>query len=257
MANVYPWPPVAVAAKFWNLDTPISKSYSMTTGRRFASGSMTPRRMVKVTVQGRRNYGLGYMAALERLLEGGLHFVRISSCRMTFGEVGDFGETGRQGHFFDWRGNANASTEFDWRTQDGGDWFTWFEGFDAGASIVSGSSGRTIRVSASLPPQGTIVAVPGEFVTVFTALNPQGETHMVTNVATVSSGRTADIKLATPVSGNGRINLNTSEEGIFELNSEFPDLGRSGAEVPDFTLQFREVLLAEIAEGIVEVNPWT
>lgn len=260
MANVYSWPPVAVIAKMWNLDQPVSRSYSMVSGRRFASASLPPRRRAKISVQGRRNYGLGYLAALERFLQGGLHLVRLTSCRMAFGEVGDFGVYGRQGSYFDWRETGNASTEFGWRTQDSGDSFLWFEGFSAWASTVVGLGGRVIQVAGTLPPLGSIVALPGEFVTVFTSLNPQGETHMVANVVKVQTGETgnvANFRLVTPVSGPGRINLNTSETGVFELNSPFPDLGRVGADVPDFTLDFREILEGEVSEGLTELNPWT
>lgn len=258
MAIVYAWPPVAAVAKTWNLDSPLSRSYGMTTGKRFASGARTPRRRVKVTVHGRRLNGLGHMAALERLLKGGLNFVRLTSCRMAFGQIPGEWPEGRQGRFFSWRETGSPATEFSWMTQAGGDPFLWFEGMYITATVNSGSGGLTLTLTGDFPP-GQVVAMPGEFITVYTALNPQGETHMVTNTAISSSGslpRTVVIRLATPVSGPGRVDLNTSETGIFELNSDFPELGRSGDSVPDLQLEFREILPSEIAEGFTEVNPW-
>ena len=255
MVNIYPWPPVPAIGKFWNLDQPISKSYSMTSGRRYASKVMTPRRRAKIIVYGRRDYALGYMAALERLLEGGVHLVRLTSCRLTFGPVGEF-PNGRGGSFeFGWRETSVASTEFKWQVPDPE--FIWYDGIYAYAGVVAGSGGTTIALNGELPVN-QIIAVPGEFITIHTALNPGGEKHMVTNVAVSGNSQPrVTLKLATPVSGPGRINLNTSEVGLFELNSDFPDLGRSGAEIPDIELSFRQVFANEVSEGFTEVNPWS
>lgn len=260
MANVYAWPPVAAVSKFWNLDAPVSKSYSMTSGRRFASSVMLPRRRAKVTVHGRRQNGLGYMAALERLLAGGINFVRLTSCRMAFGQVADFGEDGRQGQFFNWREINDSATNFAWNEEAAGPEFLWFEGLFLQSNLVGGAGGRSITITGPLP-RNAIIALPGEFITVYTELNPNGEVHMVTNLVMSNNSsttpRSATIKLATPVSGPGRVDLNTSETGIFELNASFPDLGRSGDSIPDLQLDFREVFPQEIPEGLVEVNPWT
>lgn len=259
MATVYAWPPVAAIAKSWNLDTPISRSYSMTSGKRFASAARTPRRRVKVLVHGRREYGLGYMAALERALMGGINLVRLTSCRMSFGLIGDMPD-GRSGSYFDWRDTSDPATEFIWQTEDGGPSFIWFDGLFIDAAVVSGSGGRTLTVTGNFPRNG-IIALPGEFITIFTSANPGGETHMIANLVrasdTPANPRTATIKLVTPASGPGRVDLGVHETGIFELNSAFPDLVRSGDQVPDFQLEFREVFESEIPEGIVELNPWT
>lgn len=255
MAIVYAWPPVLATSKTWNLDSPISRSYGMTTGKRFASAAGTPRRRATITVLGRRNNGLGHMAALERLLRGGINLVRLTSCRMAFGPVGEFGPLGRSGSYFSWRVDGTPPTEFGWTVPD--DPFVWFEGAFISATINSGSGGYRITLTGQIPAN-SVIAIPGEFITIITAANPEGETHMVINTArsTAGPGQSVIIRLATPVSGPGRVNLNTFETGIFELNSDFPDLGR-GADVPDFPLEFREIFPGEIAEGITESNPWT
>lgn len=257
MALVFPWPPVATSAKMWNMTTPISKSYSMTSGKRFASAASTPRRKAKLTVYGRRNNGLGHMAALERLLQGGLNFVRLNSCRMAFGEVADFGrEEPRSGGYFEWRRTQAPSTEFDWRDTNGE--FRWFGGFSATSSLVSGSGGLSLLASGAFPAPGTVAALAGEFITVITAQAPdEGETRMISNNVIVREDGTALFKLVSPVTGPGRILLNASESGIFELDSDFPDLGRSGSEVPDISLEFREIFPGEVPEGLEEYNPWS
>lgn len=254
MALVFAWPPVVSTMKTWNLETPISRSYGMLTGKRFASGAGSPRRKSRITVHGQRKNGIGHLAALERLLKGGLNFVRLTSCRMAYGEPGDFGVNGRGGSYFEWRENSAPSTLFGWQTPP--ESFAWFEGAQIHAAANASSGGFSVTVTGQLPVN-SVVAMPGEFITVFTAANPEGETHMVINTAVTGSfPPEAIIRLATPATGSGRVNLNTSETGVFELNSTFPDLGRSGG-IDTFSLDFREIFPEEVEEGLVEQNPWT
>lgn len=257
MAIVYSWPPVAAISKTWNLDAPISKSYSMVSGRRFASAVQMKRRRVKITVAGMRNNGRGYMAALERYLEGGVNFVRLTSCRLAFGLV-DLDQLERSGEMFTWRETSDVATEFDWAvTGIAVDPFVWYEGVALQIRIIGAGGGLNVEIQDQSLTPGSVVALPGEFLTVITAAHPEGETHMISNVVTVRADKSAVIRLVTPLSGPGQVNFNTSETGIFELNSEFPDLGYNGATVLDMQLEFREVLPEEIPEGIEESNRWT
>lgn len=256
MAIVYPWPPVMAIAKSWNLDSPISKSYSMTTGKRYASSVKTPRRRVKVTVAGRRGNGIGYMAALERLLKGGVNFVRLSSCRMASAPT-DATEELSGGEGFDWE---TPPIELSWETPP--DSFLWSSSFAWDSIIVPTYGGRRLRIEDDNLPRGALLAVSGEFIRVITALNLEGEVHMITAPARVSTDPNSKpfvvLKLATPASGPGRIVFNSYETGIFEIVGQFPDLGFSGTNDPDISLEFREVFPEEVAEGLMEANAiWT
>lgn len=208
-------------------------------------------------VHGRRDNGLGYMAALERFLDGGRNFVRLNSCRLAFGDIDQDELRGRTGSYFNWLTERNGD-EFSWRTDSVGDTFLWFEGSFVN-SYTHATLANAITIQGVFPPGG-LLAIPGEFITLYTAANPNGETHMVSApvYATSVPGtlQTATVRLVTTPTGGGRADLGTSETGIFELTNQFPDLGRPGADVPDFELQFREVFPQEIAEGYFERNPW-
>lgn len=257
MTNIYPFPPVSAVSRTWNYKQPVARSYSMLSGRRVASTSKRPRRYAAVTVHGRRNNGFGYMTALERLLEGGVHLVRIESCRLGQGKLTDMPEFAAT-EAFDWI--RLPASQFKW-TPDEEDisiipWSTTNVVLTPAAGSNLTSSVPLVRLTGLPPFQ--LVATPGDMVE-FTDSSANKDTVMVSSIGVTDASGTVEFRLVRPVSVGPTITamrFGVRESGIFEIIGGFPELTRGGQGPENVPLQFREVFMDELVGSVVEINPW-
>ncbi|WP_376872393.1 hypothetical protein [Albirhodobacter sp. R86504] len=80
MTKVFQWPPVCPRERSLRISAPISSERSLLTGRRYASSRGRARYVAALSVNSHSHgkTAAGYMEALERLLDGGLHLIRLS-----------------------------------------------------------------------------------------------------------------------------------------------------------------------------------
>lgn len=250
MLNVYPWPPVLATSRSWNLKQPVARSYSMVNGRRVASTAKRPRRIAKLTVHPRRNYGFGYMVALERLLEGGVNLVRLKSCRMGWGVINTprlLMETAQ----VDW---LSTDDQADWYS--GGDLILWGDEENSGVPFSISEEGYVLTVQGTGAEAGTVILAPGDFLTVFQG--SQQITVMATAPSVVQEDGSASVRLLQPLaSGSGTVLFGTFESGLFEMIGDFPELTKEGSGPQRVELNFRQVFEDELRSELREVNPWT
>ncbi len=245
MVNVYAWPPVGVISRGWTMELPVSRSRSIITGRDFVSASQRRRKVATVEVHGRRNYGSGYMEALWRLMDGGVHLVRLSSCKIPWGKL-DVTAEQRTEKPIAWE---TPPAPLGWTVPPGE--IVWIGAVElpAAYSLVSGVPTLTV---SGLPPSSR-VALPGEFVTIRGG-GGSGETIMITNAAISDTAGIAVVRLAQVPTISGPVSLGTREVGVFRLQSNWPAAKR-GVSQENYPLEFREVFEDE-TDGFFEVNPW-
>ena len=80
MAKVFIWPPICPRERSLRRVAPVSGERSLLTGRRFVSSRGRARYVAVLSVNSHSHNKMaaGYMEALEVLLDGGLHLVRLS-----------------------------------------------------------------------------------------------------------------------------------------------------------------------------------
>ncbi|WP_313350748.1 hypothetical protein [Paracoccus sp. (in: a-proteobacteria)] len=241
MANVYAWPPVAHVAAEWSQIAPVGRSRSLITGASYVSAAQRRRRVARLDVSALsldRN-GAGYIEALKRLLDGGVHLVRLHSTPIIW-------------HLDDEAGNARRTKPMSWIVPTGGiawsvppgdiDWWT-------GPGVTDGEalSGNRVRVTGL--PADTDVVRPGEFVTM------NGETAMVLRPARSNRSGVAILYLVTPLSGAGPIHIGARETGVFEAD-EIPRAVQPVGQNWQYSWSFTEVF-ADERGPFVEVDPWS
>lgn len=245
MVKVYAWPPVGVLARNWTMELPTSRSRSIITGQEYVSASQRRRKLATLDVSGRRHYGAGYMEALWRLMDGGVHLVYLSSCRIPWGRVGP-------------TPGQRAEKEVDWEEPPAAIGWTypdadiiWIAPVELPAvySVVHGVPTLTV---STLPPN-SLVAIPGEFLTIHAAGGVE-ETIMISNPARSNASGEVAIRLVSVPTISGPVSIGTREQGVFRLQSDWPRAKRSASQ-ETYTLEFREVFEDE-TDGFVGVNPW-
>ena len=245
MVNVYAWPPVGVIARNWTMELPTSRSKSIITGQEYVSASQRRRKLATLEVSGRRHYGSGYMEALWRLMDGGVHLVRMSSCRIPWGGV-DVSNRDRAGAVdIDW---MMPPENLGWTVPT--DDIIWVSGAALPSTYALVGGVPTLTVSG-LPPR-SLVALPGEFLTIIDG--DEEETIMIANAARSNASGVAVIHLVKVPAIDGSVSIGTREVGVFRLQTDWPRVMR-GATQGTYTLEFREVFEDETS-GFVEVNPW-
>lgn len=246
MVNVYAWPPVGVVARNWTMELPTSRSRSIITGQDYVSAAQRRRRVASLDVTGRRYYGSGYMEALWRFMDGGVHLVRLASCRIPWGKVG-VDPSVRTWREVEWE---EPPAMIGW-TYPGAD-IVWVAPVELPAvySVVLGVPTLTV---SSLPPNA-LIALPGEFLTIH---GPAGEeeTIMISNPARSDAAGVVVIRLTSVPTISGPVSIGTREVGVFRLVSNWPRPKRGGGSQENYTLDFREVFEDE-TDGFAEVNPW-
>lgn len=244
MVNVYAFPPVAVAARYWTLEQPVSRSRSLITGSSYVSAAGRKRILAGFDIAGWPKYSAGYLEALWRFLDGGVHLVRLNSCRIPHGNT--VSNRLRGGEYIEWQ---VPPSEITWLTTATG--IEWFNGAVLHYTITSQDGQPAVRVEG-LPPN-SIVALPGEFITVW--IGNRTETHMIVAEAKSGSGGVAVITLLTAPSGPGQISVGGRETGVFELASEWPRVMNRNRFPESYGIEFRQVFEDERGP-FVEKNPW-
>lgn len=251
MVKVFAWPPVPVLGREWTIEAPVSSSRSLITGRRYVSATQRERRLAQITVSSalRDGWGAGYMEALKRLLDGGVHLVRLKSCRINHARL-PLPPNKRQSAPLTWR---TGNDPLAWQTD--GDPLTWYTGTPLFSTARSSATDTYHWLDLYGLPPNTVFAGPGEFLTLHVGTPEVAETHMIVAPARSNASGEARIHLATRPSGFGRVSIGTQETAVFEA-VEMPRSPRMGVMDHTYDWQFREVFADEVDE-FVEVDPWS
>lgn len=245
--KVFGWPPVGVTARYWTPELPVARSRSLITGRRYVSATMRRRLTAGCEVVSRRHYGSGYMEALWRLLDGGVHLVRLSSCKIPWGRT--VADDLRGGNWLDW---SMPPEPILWEMPP--EEIRWFSGADLSFTVTT-DGGLPAVVVPGLPP-GQIVAIPGEFVTIFADDgDATGTAIMIAAPAVADADGVAIIRLVSTPPAGERISIGARETGVFELVSDWPAVMRRGGSHDPYMLEFRQVFEEE-TPGFEEVPLW-
>lgn len=248
---VYAWPPVGAMAREWDVSEPISESFSALTGRRYASAIKPKRRVAQVVVSGMScdHNGAGYILMLKQLLEGGANLVRLSSFALDRYLSTEARNALRQAFPLLWE---DGSADLDW-TFDGVEGH-WLEG-----AIITGTistSGGFHYITVSGLPANTLVARPGDHITVFEdESDTTGSTAQVLAPATTNGSGIALIRLFSALAYSGRANIGVPVSAVFRVVGELPRA--TIPRVGDWTYgwQFEEVFSDEV-DGFTEIDGW-
>lgn len=240
MVNVYAWPPVDYVAAEWTVIDPVSRSRSLITGASYVSAAQRRRRVATLDVSALsadRN-GAGYIEVMKRLLDGGVHLVRLYSTPINW-------------HLDDRAENAGRTKPMSWIVPPGGvDWtlppgpVEWWTG--PGVTNGEALTGNRVRVTGL--PANAPVARPGEFVTM------NGVTAMVMRPAQSDGTGTAILYLLTPLSGTGLIEIGSRETGVFEADA-MPRAVQPVGQNWSYQWTFTEVF-ADERGPFTEIDPW-
>ena len=251
MADVYAWPPVGRIAENWWAESPVNVSRSILTGARYASAAQRRRRYATITVgnAGRGAAGMGYLHVLADLLQGGVNFVRLTRLPPN-GWADAVGLAGNR------RSDPVAlttGTDPSVSITLGGSPVTLFTGWvlRGTASVVSGQA----QIALTDGPPLTIIARPGEMLTLYNPLTDTvGASAMVQSLAVTDVSGAATIKLMSPLTGTGRVEIGTGETGVFEV-TDMPFAPQPLSGDWSTTWSFAEVFADEVGT-FAEVNPW-
>jgi hypothetical protein len=199
--------------------------------------------------------GAGYLEALARLIglapdgSAALHWVRLRAHRINRSLPVD--DPLRQSWPAAWAIGANP---LGWT--DEGASLAWVT---RNIQATSGTIGGWPVLTVNGLPSNRMVALPGEWVTVFSGLNDAtGIQAMVCAPARSNGAGTAVLRLVTPINftGSRRCSIGTLETGVFRVtNAQFSPRPFNS----DWSFQwgFEEVLPAEIPPNTQEVDPWS
>lgn len=244
MVNVYSWPPVAVVARYWTQEQPVSRSRSLITGASYTSAAQRKRLLAGFDVAGWPQYSSGYLEGLWRLLDGGVHLVRLTSCRIAHGKT--VPEERRAGSPFKW---VTPPAPVAWTTPP--DPITWIVGTYLTGTKTTADGVPAVTITG-LPPNA-LVALPGEFVTFH--LDGGDETHMILAPARTNEAGAVTIRLATTPAASGRVSIGYKETGVFEIVSEWPRVMNRLRLAENYGIEFRQVFEDERGP-FTEINPW-
>lgn len=245
MVNVYAWPPVGVVGAEWTEIAPIGVSRSLINGGEYVSAAQRKRRVVRLNVSAlaRGRMGAGYVEALKRYLDGGIHLVRLWSRPINW-------------HLDDQRDEVWRPWSIEWSVPPGGfswetppDGFSWFGHDPAGGVAGTDAEGFPIITLTGLPPSRLVVR-PGEFITMGSL------TAMVVRPAWSDASGMAVVRLLTALAGSGAAFVGTRETGVFaadELPRSVQPVGKDWS----YSWAFTEVFEDEGRGPFVEVDPWT
>lgn len=249
--NVYAWPPVGAVGSEWTEDAPVSASRSIITGRRYVSATQRKRRLASLNVSalaaGRS--GAGYIENLKLLLAGGENLVRLYSYPINWHLDAQMIESLRQSRLVTW--TAPGDSDVEWSNGSGD--VHWFTG-----QVITGTAGTSggwpvLNITGA--PPNMLIARPGEFVTLFNPVESvTGTQARVMREARTNGSGAASIRLMSALSGSGRVNIGTSDTGVFEAVQIPRSVQPVGADW-QYQWQFREVFSDEVG-GFTEVNPW-
>lgn len=242
MAKVYAWPPVGVISHDWTIHAPVNTSRSLTTGRRYVSAFQPRRRVVDLSVSGGRRYGAGYMEALKRYLDGGVHLVRLNSCKIPHGKV-DVGFALRQTVPVAW---LSAGKDVAWKRPSEDVMFY------LGAKLTGqrNYNGPVPQILVEGLPPNSLVGLPGETIAF------AGKTYMIAAPMRSNDRGAAMARVTSLVTDDtGEVSIGIRETAVFEAVS-IPRGGRAGNEFTPYDWSFREVFADEVVGGFEEIDPW-
>ncbi len=258
MPNVYAWPPVGIKALEWTEEAPIHRAQSMITGRRYVTAAGPVRRIATVTASalGRGRSGAGYMENLKKLLSGGVHLVRLDIGRINWWmdrrpqeRVGDRWRDALWSDPVTWTTDTDPSLSW----TSGGDAVTWFTG--RVLQGTAGTSGGWPVLNVTNAPPSRLVARPGDLLTLYSPIGATtGTTVGVMTEAYSDAGGNATIRLMSALSGSGRVNIGSNDQGVFEA-MQMPRAVQPLEGDWTYTWSFREVFETETGTW-TEVNPW-
>lgn len=256
--NVFPWPPVGVAAAEWTEDAPVARIRSMLTGREQIQGSQRKRRIASLQVSALANgrMGAGYCEMLKQLLDGGIHAVRLKSSPINW----HLDEIQRQGAGLNsypllWRTGSNPLA---WQAGSGPNPLSWFTGTIAIAGAVTATGLAWFMPVTGLPPN-TLVARPGDHVRIYHIADAAvSEVVRVLRPATTNAAGVVTLKIdRQPAISGGRVNMAGQDEAVFRVDGALPrSIQTVGA---DWTYQwnFREVFADEVGGFTERAGIWT
>lgn len=251
MPNVYAWPPVGVVGHEWTEHAPVNRSRSILTGRRYVSAAQRKRRLAALNVSAlaRGRSGAGYMEVLKRLLAGGENLVRLNSYPVNWWLDTQRLARLRLSDPVGWTAPGDADVEW----SEGGSPLHWFAG--TVLTGTAGSSGGWPVLSITGGPANTLIARPGDFVTLYSPVeSTTGTTAMVVREATTNGSGAVTLRLLTALSGSGRACIGASDTGVFEAD-EMPRALQGVTGDWQYQWSFREVFEDECGT-FTEVNPW-
>lgn len=241
MTNVYAWPPVGLVAAEWSQIAPIGRSRSLLTGGSYVSAAQRRRKVasIDVSVLSRDANGAGYMEVLKRLLDGGVHLVRLYSTPINW-HLHDSAENAARSRPMSWIVPADALM---WTT--GGSDLPWWD--RQPTQGVASGDGLSITVTGL--PAREMVARPGEFVSM------GGKVAMVVRPAQSNSQGVANLRVITPLEGSGPIVIGARETAVFEADAMPRAVQPLGANWT-YSWTFTEVFEDERGP-FAEVDPWS
>lgn len=249
MANVYKWPPVGAISREWTQLAPVSSSRSLITGAEYVSAAQRRRRVAVIEVSSLFSpfgAGAGYMEALKRLLDGGIHLVRLEyykpgSCWL------DVTDEQRQGGWIEW---STPPQPFGWvgPPQE----IRWFQGADLPYLVTTYGGRPAIRVDG-LPPNALVV-LPGEFVSV--EVSGLWSQFMVVSPATTNGDGVAIIQLTDAAPAGDRVSIGARDTGVFKADA-LPRAIEPARGDWSYAWEFTEVFEDEGRGPFVEIDPWS
>lgn len=252
-AIVYAFPPVRITAHTpWFVRAPVNVSRSFFTGARNVSAAQRPRRVAELVVSGLSGDrdGAGYMENLRLLLRGGIGLVRLTSRPVNWWMDDSRLRARRQSRPVSWVTPDDPSVEW-----SDGDPVTWFAGQPLMAVAITDAGGfPAIQITGG--PPNILIARPGDLVTLFAPIGAvTGESARVMTTARTDAAGDAVIRLMSALTGEGRVNIGTTETAVFEvLSMSEPVQPTSGNW--SYSLSFSEVFANEVPGGFDEVDPW-
>ncbi|KFI27784.1 hypothetical protein CN97_00715 [Haematobacter massiliensis] len=252
MVNVYAWPPVGFRSFEWSVDQPVAKSRSLWSNRRYISTTQRRRRVATISVSAGTTMGAGYMEALKRLLEGGTHLVRLDSFPLNPDEP-EFPDGVLNSEPFEWL-QGSGPDPLGWQALGGE--LRWFNGPPVSAVSVSPSGAIPAWVEVSGLPPSQIIAMPGQFVTIYYGDPELSVTRMIMAPVISDASGVAIVKIEGERPANiRRVHIGTQESSAFEALS-IPRAPRVVNSDWFYDWSFLEVFEDETA-GFVEVDPWS
>lgn len=259
MPNVYAWPPVGLTAVDWTEEAPVDRQQSLITGRRYVTESGRVRRVASVTASSlaRGRSGAGYMENLKTLLRGGRNLVRLDIGYINWWRdrrpretVGSVARDALWSDPVAWQTDTDLALAW----SSGGASAAWFTGRVLQA--VAGTSGGWPVLTVSNAPPSRLIARPADFVTLYSPITATtGSSARVMTEARSDAAGNATIRLMTALSGAGRLNIGSADQGVFEA-LEVPRAVQPVSGDWSYSWSFREVFEDECADGWTEVDPW-
>lgn len=260
MPNVYTFPPVGPYLGSWTVLTPVQSMRAPESGRTITSGFGRVRRRAQTVIPAMSAHnnraGAGYLENLKILLAGGQHLVRLTSPPINWHMDASRLFRTRGAPRINWfEGDQVLNFE------EGSDALNWYDGAIIDGTVTTDDGWPAVSVVAAadsvikLPPD-TLIARPGEFVTVFQdETDFTGATRRVLTAAHTDDTGTAVIRLFEALPFSGRVDIGTNETAVFRPVST-PSQTQPQRANWFFDWSWEEVFADEYVGGFTDVDPW-